>query len=388
LRFCSILTTTFTLILLTSLPLKPAWAQSETEYEEQLKALSVNIEKLQKELSKTKNSKDKLQQALQKSEEEIGSFTKKIDYIKEELSREKKQLAQHRSRRAELEKSRQTQQQQVNLIVRKAYLLGRQSQVKLMLNQEEPSKVTRLLRYHDYVIGAHKEKMDAYLTTIKEINHVESRITTTSKRLESSKEELNKRFQELKKSQTNRLATLGTLTRSITEAGGSLSKLTDDRERLERLLEEATRSLTNLKLPNDAKAFRAAKGTLPYPIKGKVANSFGSYRLNGKLRWNGIFIQGKAGSKVVSVHHGRVIFSDYLRGHGLLLILDHGDGYMSLYAHNQTLLKETGDWVSRNEAIAMLGNTGGQVQSGLYFEIRYKGKPLNPSPWLDANNRG
>ena len=387
-RFCSILTSTFTLILLTSLPLKPAWAQSETEYEAQLKALSVNIEKLQKELSKTKSSKDKLQQALQKSEEEIGSLTKKIDSIKEELSREKKQLAQHQSRRAELEELRQTQQQQVNLIVQQAYLLGRQSQVKLMLNQEEPSKVTRLLRYHDYVIGAHKEKMDTYLATIKEIDQVESRITTTTERLESSRRELNTRFQELKQSQTNRLATLGTLTRSITETGGSLSKLTGDRERLERLLEEATRSLSNLKLPDDATPFRSARGTLPYPAKGKVANNFGSPRLNGKLSWNGIFILGKAGSKVVSVHHGRVIFSDYLRGHGLLLILDHGDGYMSLYAHNQTLLKDTGDWVSRNETIAMLGNTGGQAQAGLYFEIRYKGKPQNPSPWLDASHRG
>lgn len=375
-------------MLLSGLAHRPAWAQAETEYEEQLKALSANIAKLQKELSKTKGSRDKLQQSLQKSEEEIGSLTKKIDSIKEELSREKKQLAQHQSHRAELEESRISQQQQVNRIVRQAYLLGRQSQVKLMLNQEEPSKVTRLLRYHDYIIGAHKEKMDAYLATIREINQVENRIIATTDRLEASREELNKRFQELKQSQANRLATLGTLSRSITEKGDSLSKLTGDRERLERLLEEATRSLSNLKLPNDAKPFRSVKGKLPYPAKGRVTNSFGSYRLDGKLRWDGIFIQGDAGSKVVSVHYGRVIFSDYLRGHGLLLILDHGDGYMSLYAHNQTLLKETGDWVSKNETIAMLGNTGGQAQAGLYFEIRYNGKPQNPSPWLDANNRG
>lgn len=387
-RFHSIFTAIFIFTLLSGQALRPAWAQTETEYEEQLKALSANIAKLQKELSKTKGSRDKLQQSLQKSEEEIGSLTKKIDSIKGELSREKKQLAQHQSRRAELEESRISQQQQVNLIVRQAYLLGRQSQVKLMLNQEEPSKVTRLLRYHDYIIGAHKEKMDAYLATIREISHIENRITATTDRLETSREELNQRFQELKQSQTNRLTTLGTLTRSITETGDSLSKLTGDRERLERLLEEATRSLSNLKLPNDAKPFHSVKGKLPYPAKGRVTNSFGSYRLDGKLRWDGIFIQGDAGSKIVSVHYGRVIFSDYLRGHGLLLILDHGDGYMSLYAHNQTLLKETGDWVSRNETIAMLGNTGGQAQAGLYFEIRYNGKPQNPSPWLDANNRG
>ncbi|MGH1438894.1 MAG: murein hydrolase activator EnvC family protein [Cellvibrionaceae bacterium] len=386
--FPAIFAFSMALIIFSGLPLSSAVAQGEEEYEKQLKALATNIEKLQKELAKTKTSRDKLQQSLQKSEEEIGSLTKKIDTIKEELAREKKQLAQHQSRRAELEESRKVQQQEVNRIVRQAYQLGRQSQVKLMLNQEEPSKVTRLLRYHDYIIEAHKEKMDVYLATIRDINEVESQITATTERLEASRETLNSRFKELKQSQTTRLATLGELTRSITEKGGSLSKLQGDRERLERLLEEATRSLSNLKLPSDAKPFRSAKGRLPYPAKGRVANSFGSYRLDGKLRWNGIFIKGKTGSKVVSVHHGRVIFSDYLRGHGLLLIVDHGNGYMSLYAHNQTLLKETGDWVSSNEAIAMLGNTGGQSQAGLYFEIRHNGKPQNPSPWLDLNSRG
>lgn len=365
-----------------------ALGQNESDYEKQLEALAKNIQQLQKELAKTKTSRDKLQKSLQQSEEEIGSLTRKIDSIKGELAREKKQLSQHRGRRAELEESRQTQQQQVNRIVRQAYLLGRQSQVKLILNQEEPSKITRLLRYHDYIIGAHKEKMDAYLATIRDISEIENKIATSTERLEASQQQLNQRYSDIKQSQTQRLATLSKLTRSITEKDDSLTKLTGDRKRLERLLEEATRALSNLKLPSDAKPFRSARGKLPYPAQGRVANSFGSYRLNGKLRWNGIFIKGKAGSKVVSVHHGRVIFSDYLRGHGLLLIIDHGDGYMSLYAHNQTLLKETGDWVSSNEPIAMLGNTGGQAQAGLYFEIRHKGKPQNPSPWLDRNSRG
>jgi septal ring factor EnvC (AmiA/AmiB activator) len=359
------------------------FAQTEADYEKQLKELAVTIDKLQKELAKTKSSRNSLQNALQKSEEEISDLTKKIESIKEALAREKKQLSQHQSRRAELEKSRQQQQQQINLIVRQAYLLGRQSQIKLLLNQEAPYRITRLLRYHDYIVEAHKEKMDTYLDTIRQINAVEETIIATTERLENTQQQLNDRFQQLKTSQSQRLATLSSLNQELRSKGGALNQLKGDQERLEKLLEEATRALSKLVLPGDAKPFRSIRGKLPYPTKGRISKYYGSPRLNGKLRWKGLFITGKLGEKVVSVHHGRVIFSDYLRGHGLMLIIDHGDGYMSLYAHNQTLLKETGDWVRSGESIATLGNTGGQTQAGLYFEIRHNGKPQNPKPWLN-----
>ena len=360
-----------------------ALAQShEEDYERQLKSLAKTIDKLQKELTKTKNSRNELQEALQGSEEEISDLTKKIESIKEALAREKKQLIQHQRERAELERSRKKQQQQINLIVRQAYMLGRQSQIKLLLNQEAPYRITRLLRYHDYIVAAHKEKMDIYLDTIEKINTVEQTIIATTERLENNQQQLNTRYQALKASQSQRLATLTKLNRELRSKGDTLSQLKVDQERLEKLLEEATRALSQLILPGDAKPFQTVKGKLPYPARGRITQYYGSPRLNGKLRWKGLLIAGKLGDQVVSVHHGRVIFSDYLRGHGLLLIIDHGDGYMSLYAHNQTLLKETGDWVGSKEPIATLGNTGGQTQAGLYFEIRHNGQPQNPKPWL------
>ncbi len=364
----------------------PTFAQNQTEddYERQLKELSSTIDKLKKQLASTKTSKDKLQQSLQSSEQEIGKFTKRIEEIKEALSREKKQLSQHQARRAELEKSRQSQQQQINQIIREAYLLGQESQIKLILNQEEPAKVTRMLRYHDYVISAHKVKIDRFIATIDEINKSESDILASTRRLETNQEQLTQRFEQLKGSQAKRLRTLAALTKEISQKGGDLSQLQKDRNRLERLLDEATQALSNLKLPNDSKPFRTVKGKLPYPSKGRILQSYGQPRLNGRLRWQGLLISGKSGDNIVSVHHGRVIFSDYLRGHGLMLIIDHGDGYMSLYAHNQTLLKDTGDWVRSNDVIATLGDSGGQTQAGLYFEIRHNGKPQNPKAWLSA----
>jgi septal ring factor EnvC (AmiA/AmiB activator) len=359
-----------------------AVAQSEEDYEKKLRELSNTIDEIQRQLTSTRTSKDKLQQSLQVSEQEIGEYTKKIKEIKEALSREKKQLNQYQSNRIVLEKSRQGQQTQINQITRQAYLLGQQSQIKLLLNQEEPAKMTRMLRYHDYIISAHKEKIDRYITTIADINKSAANIIASTTRLTDNQAKLNDRFQSLKNTQARRLQTLAALTREISLKGGDLTNLQRDQDRLQRLLEEATQALSQLILPSDAKPFRSLKGKLPYPSKGRILQSYGQPRLDGRLRWRGLFISGKSGDQVVSVHHGRVIFSDYLGGHGLLLIIDHGDGYMSLYAHNQALLKDTGDWVGSNDIIATLGNSGGQAQEGLYFEIRYNGKPQNPSPWL------
>lgn len=287
-----------------------------------------------------------------------------------------------RSNRVMLEKSRREQQTQINQIIRQAYSLGQQSQIKLLLNQEEPAKMTRMLRYHDYIIGAHKDKIDRYRSTIADISRSEDDIAASTLSLKDKQAQLNDRFRGLKNTEAKRLQTLAALTLEIRSKGGDLANLHKDQDRLERLLAEATQALSQLVLPSDAEPFRTLKGRLPYPSKGRILQSYGQSRLDGRLRWRGLFISGKNGDPVVSVHHGRVIFSDYLGGHGLLLIIDHGDGYMSLYAHNQALLKDTGDWVGSNDTIATLGNSGGQVQAGLYFEIRHNGKPQNPSPWL------
>ena len=361
----------------------PAFGQTEADYEAQLKNLADTIKQLQDELSKVKSSKDKLDQSLQTSEQEASELIKKIEAIKEALASEKKQLSQHQARRAELEQVKSAQQLEIQQVVRQAHALGRQSQVKLLLNQEEPSRISRLLQYHDYIVGAQVEKLEIYLSTIDKLEQVTRRINDSAERLEEQQSRLDKRFIALKQTQSERLATLSLLNNELKTKDGALSKLQADRQRLERLLEEATRALANIVLPQrDTRPFATVKGDLALPSQGRIVNRYGSARLGGALRWDGFFMTGEMGSPVNAVHYGRVIFSDYMRGHGLLLIIDHGDGYMSLYAHNLTLLKETGDWVAADEPIATMGNTGGQTQAGLYFELRYQGKTVNPHRWF------
>ena len=155
-------------------------------------------------------------------------------------------------------------------------------------------------------------------------------------------------------------------------------------ERLQALLDRITASIADLPTPGDTTPFVREKGKLLLPVSGRITDRFGTSRNNGKLRWNGIFIAAPRGAPVRAIHYGRVVFSDWLRGFGLLLIIDHGDGYMSLYGHNQVLYTEVGDWVTAGEIVATVGDTGGQNRAGLYFEIRYKGKPTNPQLWCQA----
>lgn len=357
-------------------------AESDTEYQARLKALSASIKTLQAELKNAHNSKDKLQESLQTSEEDIAKFTKKVSTIKEALAREKKRLSQLQAQRAELVNNKNTQQAHIEEAIRHNYQLGQQSQLKLILNQEDPERISRMVKYHDYIIAAHQVKITTYRQTLRDLDQLENQIHASKQQLETRIQQLSQRQKDLKRSHSKRQSALKQLTGSLKQKGKKLATLTNDRQRLQDLLDKATNALANLNLPKGTEAFIKAKGKLPLPTQGKILYRFGSTQSNGQLKRNGIFIKNRMGAKVVSVHHGRVIFSDYLRGHGLLLILDHGNGYMSLYGHNQTLQKEIGDWVGTGDTIATVGNTGGRQQVGLYFEIRHQGRPQNPHPWL------
>ena len=150
---------------------------------------------------------------------------------------------------------------------------------------------------------------------------------------------------------------------------------------MESLLQAIEEAVVNLQVPENYQAFKSAKGKMPWPVSGKPSNRFGKSRNEGKMRWQGITIPAKEGTTVKAIHHGRVVYSDWLRGSGLLLIIDHGDGYMSLYAHNQSLLREVGEWVSAGTPISTVGDSGGLDRAALYFEIRHQGKPTNPASW-------
>ncbi len=370
------------LLLCLAFSVGPALADDASDYEKQLKELQSNIQKLQKELKEVKSSRDELQDELEESESDIGELLKKIEKLKSEMEQQDEQLQSLHKERSELQQARREQQAAVAEQVQAAYRLGRQSQIKLLLNQEAPERVTRILTYYDYLLAARSDKLTSYLNTLNRLDAIEPEIEAKTAALARDKDALSQRHRELAERQEKRKQTLAKLNSSISSSDQRLAKMQRDRERLEKLLGEMTSTIASIPLPGDGQAFSRSKGKLPWPTKGRVQHRFGSSQVADKLQWNGLLIQAPAGEPVVAVHYGRVVFSDYFRGHGLLVIVDHGEGFMSLYAHNQSLLKETGEWVSAGEHIARVGSTGGRESPGLYFEIRQGGRPTDPAQWL------
>ncbi|MFL0797522.1 MAG: peptidoglycan DD-metalloendopeptidase family protein [Cellvibrionaceae bacterium] len=358
-----------------------AFAQENaTDTEKQLRELRTLINQLKNELKNVKGQKGSLEKQLQDSEVDIGELLKKIDKLKGQLNDQQTKLKSLQKERQQLQLARRQQQHLIKQDINTAYRMGRQSHLKQVLNQQDPATLSRQLRYYDYFLTARADNIESYLHTIGELDRVEPAIAQKESQLKVSKRDLEKRFNRLQNRQQERKQTLARLQKLITDKDVELQQQEQNSKRLSKLLQKLNNAIANLQI-DSATPFPKRKGKLPWPLKGPVWRNFGTPRI-GQLKWDGMVIKAREGAKVKAVHHGRIVFADYLRGYGLLTIIDHGDGYLSLYGRNQTLLKDMGDWVSTNDVIATAGNTGGQQYSSLYFEIRRKGKPSNPKRWL------
>jgi len=366
-------------------------ASSHADENEEMAQLQKEIEALQKELQKVQGTRSDLQKELQKSETDIGELEKKADNIKKELEQEKKELKKLNDERSSLEQQRHQQQEQIAEQIRAAYKLGEQSEVKVMLNQESPDKLSRIMKYHSYFMSAHNTKMQSYLDTMTRIDALAPEIEKKTLELGRMQAELEEQRKSLTAIHQTRAQALAKVNAQVTNKHQELQQLTEDRRRLQTLLTTVTRKVaaTNginspayVTLPKGGEKFSQRKGRLPWPTQGSMIHRFGSPRIAGQMNWSGAFISAPMGNSVIAVHHGRVVFADYFGGHGLLVIIDHGEGYMSLYAHNQSLLKKAGEVVKAGDIIANIGNSGGQATTGVYFEIRHQGTPIDPSLWL------
>ncbi|VUD59567.1 Murein hydrolase activator EnvC [Thalassocella blandensis] len=372
----------YTVLLLAVMTFHSSWAQTDGDQQAQLDTLKKNIEQLKKELAETKSNRNDVHQALEKTETSIGELNKKAEQLKRELDQRKKKLNNLRDERSQLDKQKQQQQATVGQYINAAYRAGQQSNLRLLLNQQEPARVSRNLKYYSYFVDARQQKIASYISTIERINAIEPEIAFEATKIQQNVDKLNTQKQQLNNAQSSRRQLLAKLDKNIVSQDQRLKSLLEDRSRLERLLSQVLNNVDDVKLSGTSERFGSLKGQIPWPIKGRVLQTFGSDRIGNKLAWEGMLISSPAGTPVKAVHYGRVVFSDYLRGHGLLIIVDHGTGFMSLYAHNQTLYKTLGEWVDTGDTIASVGNSGGQKQSALYFELRHEGKPTNPQRWL------
>lgn len=369
------------MLLLTSAVATHAADDEETRTRQQLTEVKSQISALQSRLKIFAREKSTIQQALRTSETAIGEVQKSVRKTRKRLTDKKSQLATLKSERHKLIKAKSGQQKLMAREIQTAYQTGRQSHIKILLNQEDPHTVARAMEYYKYFSNARNERIESYLEIIKKIDALEPQISATALALAKTDIELSDQLQQLQQQKSQRKVALSKLNSSIQNSDQKLSRLQKNRSELEELLEAVEQAVANLEIPSDYQAFAKLKGAMIWPVEGKPENRFGQLRSGGPLRWQGLMIDAQEGSPVRAIHHGRVVYADWFRGSGLLLIIDHGDGYMSLYAHNQSLHREVGEWVTANELVSTVGNSGGQFKSALYFEIRHQGKPTDPRKW-------
>ena len=354
---------------------------SEQETRARLERLQRDIKEINAEISRDNKRKSKLQEQLRQAEVELGELQRDITANQRAVAASEAELDGLQAQREELEEARNAQQARIALELKTAWQMGQQGQVKVLLNQEDPHTVARAMAYYQYFFRARNELVGQYRETLEDLRVLEERIAGTLDQLAAQQAELEQQQAQLVTAQAAREATVASLSTSIESKAEKLKQLEQDRKELEKLLEAIARAVADLEVPEHYQPFKAARGKMPWPLAAKRVNNFGRARNEGKMRWQGVTIPAREGSKVNAIHHGRVVYADWLRGSGLLLIIDHGDGYMSLYAHNQSLLREVGEWVKAGTPISTVGNSGGQEQAALYFEIRHQGKPVNPASW-------
>jgi septal ring factor EnvC (AmiA/AmiB activator) len=367
--------------LLFAMATNNSFADDKEATAEQLQQLNAKIAQLKSLLQSFKAQRSGLQNSLRKSELEIGKIQRKISTLKIKLKKENDALKSLTVKRAQLNSDKKNQRKFIEQQILSAYQIGQQKKLKVLLNQEDPDKLSRALTYYDYFNRARTEQIEDYINLITEIDNIEPAIIEKTQSLKLAKLALTEEKNRLLSNKEEREINLAKINATIKNKDQNLKAMSKDRAELERLLEAVEQTLANLKIPSNYKPFKQLKGKLPWPVAGKPSNRFGRRRQGSQLRWQGLTIPAKEGSEIQAIHHGRVVFADWFRGSGLLVIIDHGDGYMTLYAHNQSLLIETGDWVGSGEVIATVGNSGGQKRAGLYFEIRHNGEPTDPKRW-------
>ena len=422
-----------TFLTLTCL-LGPAFADERAQTQQQIEATRKDIAELQKSLGKLQAEKSGVQKELRTTETEMGKLEKQVEALQKELKKTEGELERLDGEKAKLQAARIEQQRLIAIQARAAYQSGRQEYLKLLLNQQNPEKFARTLTYYDYLSQARLQQLKNFNQTLQQLASVEKDINLQQAQLLVQQGNLDSQRADLDKVRKERQAALAKLSDQYKQGDQKLQSRQQDQEDLAKVLktieetlarqareaEEArqkallaaqeaekrrqreaqaaatreapapvppaprapTGPLVSSSGENFGGAFASARGKLPWPVDGRLLARYGETRGDdARTKWDGVMISASAGSQVHAVHGGRVVFADWLRGAGLLVILDHGNGYLSLYGHNQTLLKSAGDVVKAGDAIATVGTSGGQSTPALYFAIRQQGKPTDPTQW-------
>ena len=354
-------------------------ADLKAQEQSDLESIQQQIKNKQAKIRQQLEAAKKLQDNLRDVELQIAKSAKELNKIEMSLAKNQQQLSVLRKQQKGYLTSLDQQKAVLAKQIRSAYMTGNYDFAKMLLNQQDAANFERTISYYQYLNKARKSQIDSFNLLVKDLQKVNAKLIDNQSELEHLRGKQLEQQQALKANQTEREATLKAMQNAIESEEVKIAQLQINEKNL---LEALTRAQQQVdKQDVTLTGLSALRGRLLMPAEGNLRKMFGRFR-QGQIKWKGVVINGTAGDSVVAIHHAKVLYSDWLRGFGLVTVLDHGDGFMSLYGHNQALLKQAGEVVQAGEAIALLGQSGGQSRPNLYFEIRHKGRPINPVNWL------
>ena len=347
----------------------------------ELEEVRGRISELKTNMDRSAAARDRLSSELQDAEVLIAKQRIRLQELERERDYSTRKKEQLDARLADREAELDEESSELASQVRAAYMSGSQERIKLLLNQRDPATIGRLMAYYGYLNDYRAENIDAVTQHIRELADLRSEVAAEEERIAALARERYAELTELNAAQEQRQELLASLRERMADEGREIERLAAQEEDLSRLIAELTSILSDYPIRSED-PFSEHRGRLTWPVAGTLLHDFGQPRVSDKLKWNGVVLGAPRGREVRSVYHGRVVFSDWLAGMGLLVVVDHGEGYMTLYGYNETLLKNTGDWVAPGDVIATVGDSGGQAESALYFEIRRGTRPVNPRQWV------
>lgn len=376
-----------------------AWTAPKQELEE----VRERLQALQNELEASEQSRAEAADQLRDSERAISQANRRLRDLARERDGLRRELRSLEDRSTLLQGTITRQQDAYAQMLREQYRNGRSEPVRLLFTKQDPNEVARQMRYLTYVARARADVVRDLRTNLAEVTQLADKAQARERELSDVQKSHDEQRRTLQEEKTARQLALASVSAELAKQRSEYATLKRDEERLSELVARLARALAQAKpkppkakpktgeapLENastpednaDSGAFRALKGKLRLPVAGELATRFGSPRGDDGFSRKGIFIRARSGQDVKAVAPGRVVFSEWLRGFGNLVIVDHGGGYMTLYGNNEALFKQPGDPVRAGDVIASVGASGGQEASGLYFEMRHEGKPIDPLPW-------
>ena len=349
--------------------------------EAELKQVRSKIDSIRKSIQAEAERRDSLAASVRKADMEVQSARQRLSTVREQRQAAQARLKDLEQERAATRAKIDAEREALSGQLRVAYMNGQQEQLKLMLNQQDPSRLGRLMVWYAYFGRARADQLTAINEHLAHLELLSEKIAAEAAQLEQLEKQQSQQVNALASARDQRKTTLAEVQSRIRSRNDELAKARREAQALEKLVEQLRRAIQEFPDLGDS-PFAKVRGKLPWPVKGPLLAKFGQLRSGGPLKWHGIVIGTERGAQVRAPYPGRVVYADWLPGLGLLLVLDHGGGFMSLYGHNEQLYRRVGDRVSPGDLLSAVGDASGFGKPGLYLEIRKGRDPLDPLPWL------